>query len=85
MLPFEVFLNDKSISKIVSFVAVVSKFRITIDPELDPFMYVHLHNGTRIIFKQFGGGPYIFDTTNKSFSKYQTTYYTFLNTVERKK
>ena len=61
---------------------MASKFRITIDTELDPFINVHLHNGTRIIFKQFGTGLYYFDTSNEAFSEDQTTDYTFLNTVD---
>ena len=35
-----------------------------------------------IIFNKCRGGLYYFDTTNKNFSEYQNTYYTFINTVE---
>ena len=51
MLPFEVFLNEQSLAKILSFAAVAPKFRINIDTELDPYINVHLHGDTRIIFK----------------------------------
>ena len=64
---------------------MVSKFRITIDTELDPFINVHLHNGTRIIFKQCGASLYYFDTTNEAFVEEQTTEYTLLNTVDGNK
>ena len=84
-LPFEFFLNEQSLANILSFVAVASKFRITIDTELYPFINVHLHDGTRIIFKQFGAGLYYFDTTNEAFAEDQTTDYTFLNTVDSNK
>ena len=64
---------------------MVSKFRITIDTELDPTINVHLHDGTRIIFKQCGAGPYYFDTTNEFFIEDQNIDYTFLNTVDSNK
>ena len=67
MLPFEVFLIEQSLANIISFAAVAFKFRMTIDTELDPFINVHLHDGTRIIFKQCGSGIYYFDTTNEAF------------------
>ena len=80
--PFGVFLNDQSLSNILSFAAVVSKFRITTNTELYPSINVHLHNGKRIIFKKFGGGIYYFGATNEAFDKDQNTYYIFLNTVD---
>ena len=64
---------------------MASKFRITIDTELDPFINVHLHNSTRVIFKQCGAVLYYFDTTNEDFEEDQTTNYTFLNTVDSNK
>ena len=51
MLPFEVFFNEKSLTNILSFVAVISKFKITINTELDPSINIHLNYGIRIIFK----------------------------------
>ena len=45
---FEVFLNEQPLANIPYFAAVASKFRITIDTELDPFINVNLHYGTRI-------------------------------------
>ena len=80
MLPFEVF-NEQSLANIFSFSAVASKFRITIDTELDPSTNVHLHDNTKIIFKQCGAGLYYFDTINEAFAEDETTDYTFLNTV----
>ena len=47
------FLNEQSLENILSFAAVASNFRITIDTELDTFINVHLHDDTRIIFKQY--------------------------------
>ena len=85
MLTFEFFLNEQSLAKIISFTAVASKFRITIDTELDPFINVQLHNDTRIIFKKYGAGIYYFDTTNEAFAEYQNTEYTFLSTVDSNK
>ena len=64
---------------------MASKFRITIDTELDLFVNVHFHKVTRIIFKQCGAGLYYFDTTNEAFSEDQTTDYTFINTVDTNK
>ena len=64
LLPFEFFFNEQSLANILSFAAVASKFRITIDTEFDPFINVHLHDGTSIIFKQCRAGLYYFDTTN---------------------
>ena len=85
MLPFKVFLNKQSLANLLYFAAVLSKFRITIDTELDPFINVHLHNGTRIIFNQCGAGLYYFDTIDEAFAEDQTTDYTFLNTVDSNK
>ena len=79
--PLEVFFNGKSLTNILSFVVVASKFIITICTELDPSINVHLNDGTRIIFNQCGGGLYYFDTTNKAFEGDQPTDYTFLNIV----
>ena len=59
--------------------------RITIDTELEPYINEHLHNSTSIIFKKCEGGIYYVDTTNGAFDKYQTTYYTFLNTIDSNK
>ena len=64
---------------------MASKSRITIDTELYPLIHVHLHNGTRIIFKKCGAGLYYFYTENEDFSEDQTTDYTFLNTVDSNK
>ena len=64
---------------------MASKFSITIDTELDTFTNLHLHNGTRIIFKQCGEGLYYFDTNNEAFAEDQTTDYTFLYTVDSNK
>ena len=58
---------------------------ITNDTELDLSINVHIHDVTRIIFKQFGLGIYYFYTTNEAFSGDKTTDYTFLNTVDRNK
>ena len=57
----------------ISFAAVVSKFSITINTQLYPFINAHLHDGTRIIFKQCGAGLYYFDTTNEAITEEQTT------------
>ena len=67
MLPFEVLFNEKYVANVLFFYAVASKFRITIDTELDPSTNSHLHDVTKIIFKQCGGGIYYFDTTSKAF------------------
>ena len=63
---------------------MASKFRITIDAELEPYINLHLHGGIRIIFNKYRAGLYSFDTTNTSFTEYQTKDYTFINTVENK-
>ena len=60
MLSFQFFFNDKYFAKILSFSAVASKFNITIVTYLDPSINIHLHYGTRIIFKKFGGGSILF-------------------------
>ena len=82
---FWIFFIEQSLAETLSFAAVASKFRITIDTELDPFINVHLHNSTRVIFKQCGAVLYYFDTTNEDFEEDQTTNYTFLNTVDSNK
>ena len=64
---------------------MASKFRITIDNELDMFVKVHLHYGTMMIFKQCREGLYYVDTKNEAFAEDQTTEYTFLNTVDSNK
>ena len=79
------FLNEQSLVNILYFAAVTSKFRITIDTELELFINIHLHNGTRIIFKQCGAGLSYFDTRNEVFPEDQTKEYTFLNTVDSTK
>ena len=79
------FFNEKPLTNILSFAAVASKFRITIDTELDPSINVHPHDGILIIFKQYGGGLYLFDTENEAFYEDRTTDYTSLNTVESNK
>ena len=56
MLHFEILFNDKSLTNIISFAVVASKFTIPINIELDPSINVHLYNITRIIFKKCGGG-----------------------------
>ena len=84
MLPFEFFFNKKSLKIILPFAAVASKSRITINMELEPSINVHLHYGTRMIFKKCGGGLYYFDTNIGVFYEDQTTEYTFINTVEIK-
>ena len=61
---------------------MASKFRITIDTELDPSVNIRLHNSKMIIFKKCGGSLYYFDTTNGAFDEDQTIDYTFLNTVD---
>ena len=61
------------------------KLRITIDTELDLFINVNLHYGTRIIFNQCGAGLYYFDTTNETFEEYQTKDYILLNKVDSNK
>ena len=82
LLPFEFFFNEKSFSNLLFFSAVASKFRITIDAELEPYINVHLHGGIRIIFNKYRAGLYYFDTTNEAFNKDQTTDYTLPNTVD---
>ena len=84
MLTLEVFYNKNSLGNILSFTAVVCKFKITIDKDLYPFINVNLNNGTIIIFKQCSGGLYYFHTTNMKHKiiNSQVTDYTFLNTVE---
>ena len=69
MLPFVVFLNVQSLVNILSSAAVASKFRITTGTDFDLLVNVHLHNVTRIIFKQCGSGLYYFLTTNEDFSE----------------
>ena len=64
---------------------MASVFRITIETELDPYINVHLHYGTRIIFKKCGVGIYYFDIKNEAIEEYKTTYYTLLNTVDSNK
>ena len=51
LVPFG-FLNEKYLATILSFASVASEFRVIIDTELNPSINVHLHNGTRKIFKQ---------------------------------
>ena len=85
MLPFEVFFNEQPLANILYFTTVASKFRITIDTELDPFSNVHLNDGTRIIFKQCMADRYYFDTTNEAFAEDKTTDYTLLNTLDSNK
>ena len=72
----------RSLEDIISFAAVLSKFRITINTEVDPYSNLHIHDGTRMIFKQWGGVLYYFDTTIEAFDEDQTIDYTFLNTVD---
>ena len=67
------FFNEQSLTNIISFATVTSKFRITIDTELEPSINIYLHDGIRIIFKQYRGGLYYFDIANEAFSKDQTT------------
>ena len=62
-----------------------SNLRITIDTELYPSVNVHIHNITRMIFKEYEADLYYFDTTNKAFTKDQTIDYPFLNIIEIKK
>ena len=52
---------------------MMSKFRITTAIELDPSIYVKIHDGTQISFKKCGSGIYYFDTTNEAFNEDQTT------------
>ena len=59
-----------------------SKFRITIDRELEPYINVHLNAGTTIIFNQYGVGLFYFDTTNKFIDKDKTTEYKLINTID---
>ena len=58
---------------------------VEISTELDTSTNVHLHDDTRIILKKCGGGLYYFDTTNEDFYQDQTTYYTFINSLESNK
>ena len=60
---------------------------ITIDTYLDPSINVHLDDSTNIIFNQFSGGIYYYDTANMEHNiiNRQFTDYTFLNTVDRNK
>ena len=74
-----ILLHEKSLVNIISFAAVASKFRITIDTEFDAYINVNLHGGKRIIFNSCGWSLYFFDTTIKAFTKDQTTDYTLLN------
>ena len=67
MLPFEFFFNKQSLKNILSFAAVAYNYRIIINTELEPSVKLHLHDGTRIIFKKFRGGPYNFDINNEAF------------------
>ena len=62
------FLNEKHLANILSFAAVASKLRITINTELEPFINVHLHYGTSIIFNQCRAGLHYYDTTNEAFA-----------------
>ena len=62
-----------------------SRFRITINTELDTSTNVHLHDDTRIILKKCGGGLYYFDTTNEEFAEDKTIDYTFFDTVDSNK
>ena len=50
ILPSEVLFNEKYFANILFFSAAASKFRFTIETELEPSSNAHLHNGTRIIF-----------------------------------
>ena len=59
--------------------------RIIINTELNLFINVQLHDGKIIIFKKCREGIYYFDKKNEAFTKDQTTYYTFLNTVNSNK
>ena len=77
--------NEQYLANIHSFAIATSKFRITMDAELYPYINVHLHNVTRISFKQFGAGLYYCDTTDDTLTEYHNTDYTFLNTVESNK
>ena len=52
---------------------------------MDPFVNIHLHDGTSIIFKQCRASLYYFDTTNEAFAEDQTIDYIFLNTVNSNK
>ena len=49
-------MNEQSLANVLSFDAVASKLRITIDTELDLFINVNLHDVTRIIFKKCWAG-----------------------------
>ena len=72
MLPFKVFYYQ-SLANILSFAAVASKFRITIDTEFYPSINVHIDDGTSIMFKKLGEGLYYFYITNEAFDEGQTT------------
>ena len=43
---------EQSLLNILSFAALASKFRISINTELDPSIKIHLNDGTRIVFKK---------------------------------
>ena len=77
--------NAQSLTNTLSFAVVASKFRITIDTELDPSINTNPHDGTKIILKQCREGLYYFNTTNKAFAEYQTKDCTLLNTAESNK
>ena len=68
MLPFEFLFNEQYLTNILSFAVVASKFRITINAELEPSINLNLNDGTRMVFKQCDGCLYHFDTTNNTFS-----------------
>ena len=79
MLPFEKKINEQPLANILSFEAVASKFRVTINTELYPPINVHLQGRTRIIFKQCGAGIYYLDTTNGVFAEDETIEHILLN------
>ena len=69
------------------FTTVERTFRVTIDTKFEPYLNVHLQNGTITMFKQYSGGIYYYDKTNmkNTNTNIQVTDYTFLNTVNNNK
>ena len=64
MIPFEMFNNINSLAKILSFFAMVHKFRITIVTKVDPSINVHLDYGSSIMFNKWRVGFYYYYMTN---------------------
>ena len=50
LVPFEVYYNPSGIANILSLAAVIDKFRVTLDSDLERAMFVHLGNGISLKF-----------------------------------